>query len=379
VKQVSFCRILIASKAVSDEVTDSFIFLSLSSCMLDVEGATLLPPPGRSGGEWGTTTYVGPLTWALAIASIPSIIGWMIVLLFLPLDTLDVYKADGKLFTADGKFSKSATSHNFEIIKSDHVTDGTPPGKVGGGAWGTTQYVGSLTWAMAIAAIPTIVGPFIILLFMPLDNRDIYKDGETLYKANGEWFKTASSHNFDIRRSAHTDGSPKGQSDGMWGTTTYVGPMTWAATIAAIPTVLGAIIILLFCPLDQEEVYKIDGKLYLPSGKLYKASTSHNFAIRKSEHTDGAPEGKTGGEWGTTTSVGPITWSLAIVSIISGIGWILILLFCPLDAEEVYKVDGKLYLPSGELYKAASDYNFHKKNSEHVKVSEQEKADGIYC
>lgn len=339
-----------------------------------------MPPPGRSGGEWGSTTYVGPLTWALAIASIPSVFGWMIVLLFCPVDSLDVYKADGKLFTPDGKFYKSASSHNFEIAKSDHVAEGTPAGKSGGGTWGTTQFVGPLTWAMAIAAIPTLIGPFVILLFMPLDNRDVYKDGETLYKANGEWFKTASSHNFEILRSAHTDGSPKGHSGGMWGTTTYVGPMTFAAAIAAIPTVIGAIVILLFCPLDQQEVYNVDStKLYLPDGSLYKATTINNFEVRKSEHTNGVPSGLSGGEWGTTTYVGAKTGALAIVSVLSVIGWIFVLLFCPLDSEEVYKVDGKLYLPSGKVYKAASEYNFFKKNAEHVKVSEEIPGDGMYC
>ena len=52
------------------------------------------------------------------------------------------------------------------------------------------------------------------------------------------------------------------------------------------------------------------------------------------------------GEWGTTTYVGGLTWSFAIISILSGIGWILVLLFCPLDSEEVYMAsDGVLYLP----------------------------------
>lgn len=215
----------------------------------------MTPPSGRSGGEWGTTTFVGALTWAASIAAIPSLIGPFIIMLFLPLDKMDVYKQGDKLYSGDGSYYKGATPHNFAVEKSDH-TDGTPDGKAGGGTWGTTQYIGSLTWAMAlVASIPTFfIGSIIILLFMPLDNLDIYKDGNSLYKANGEFFKTLSSHNFDIRRSAHTGGTPEGKSGGQWGTTTYVGPLTWAAALAAFPTILGPFIILLFCPLDSEEV-----------------------------------------------------------------------------------------------------------------------------
>jgi hypothetical protein len=84
----------------------------------------LLPPTGCSkGGQWGTTTFVGPLTWAVAIASIPTIIGWIIILLFCPLDQRDVYKVGGKLYTADGAFYKSASEHNFEIRKSAHISN----------------------------------------------------------------------------------------------------------------------------------------------------------------------------------------------------------------------------------------------------------------
>ena len=78
-------------------------------------------PPGRSGGAWGTTTYVGPLTYALALASVPSLIGWIIILLFLPLDQRDVYKVGGSLYTPDGEFYKTASEHNFEVRKSEHL------------------------------------------------------------------------------------------------------------------------------------------------------------------------------------------------------------------------------------------------------------------
>lgn len=155
--------------------------------------------------------------------------------------------------------------------------------------------------------------------------------------------------------------------------------MTWSVAIASIPTIIGPFIILLFCPLDQREVYKMNNKLYEPNGTLYKAATERNFTIRKSEHTpNGYPIGMSSpsggddeGEWGTTTYVGSMTWSFAIISIISfGIGWIIVLLFCPLDTEEVYKgSDGVLYLPNGERFKAASEHNFFKRNSKHVKVS----------
>ena len=60
------------------------------------------PPEGLAGGEWGSTTYVGSLTGALAIAGIITGIGWIIILLFCPSDKIDVYKLDGKLFTPNG-------------------------------------------------------------------------------------------------------------------------------------------------------------------------------------------------------------------------------------------------------------------------------------
>ena len=79
-------------------------------------------PPGKAaGGQWGTTTYVGPITWGLAIASLYTIIGWIIVLLFCPSDQRDVYKIDNKLYLADGTYYKPATEHNFAIQKSCHV------------------------------------------------------------------------------------------------------------------------------------------------------------------------------------------------------------------------------------------------------------------
>mmetsp|Transcript_36461 Transcript_36461/g.88311 ORF Transcript_36461/g.88311 Transcript_36461/m.88311 type:complete len:369 (+) Transcript_36461:108-1214(+) len=340
----------------------------------------LQPPPGLSGGIWGTTTYVGPLTWACAVAALPTVVGWMIILLFCPLDKTDVYKVDEKLYTVDGKVYKAASSHNFCVTKSEHVVGGVPPGcsPNTNGSWGTTQHVGPLTWSLAICAFPTVIGSFLILLFMPLDNDDVYKDADdVLYLADGTKFKAASSKNFDVRRSAHTtSGTPEGLSGGTWGTTTYVGPLTFSLALAALPTIIGSIVILLFCPLDQEEVYNVDDKLYLPSGELFKAATKSNFFVRKSEHTTGTPKGMTGGEWGTTTYVGPLTFSFAFVGLLSGVGWIVILLLLPLDSEEVYKTDEKLYLPDGELYKAASSHNFYKKNSKHVQgSSDVEKAE----
>ncbi|KAL3940034.1 MAG: hypothetical protein SGBAC_005337 [Bacillariaceae sp.] len=329
-----------------------------------------IPPPGLSGGIWGTTTYVGPLTYACAVASLPTIVGWMIIVLFCPLDKCDVYKVKNKLYTVDGKFYKAATTHNFHVAKSEHVVGGVPPGRSAdsNGSWGTTQHVGSLTWAVAICALPTIIGSILILLFFPLDQDDVYEDGGVLYLPDGQKFKAASAKNFDLRRSAHTSGTPEGLDGGTWGTTTYVGPLTLSLALAALPTVVGSIIVLLFCPVDQEEVYSLNDKLYLPSGKLFKAASKKNFFVRKSEHTTGTPKGMADGEWGTTTYVGPLTYALALVSVLSVVGWIVILVVLPLDSEEVYKMDDKLYLPDGELYKAASSQNFTKKNSKHVHI-----------
>lgn len=310
----------------------------------------------------------------MALAAIPSILGPFLILLFCPLDQIDVYNEKGTLFTADGKYYKAATRHNFHVMKSEHLAGGTPSGRSADGIWGTTQHVGALTWSTAIVALPTLIGPFIILLFMPLDNHDIYKDEENLYLADGSWYKTASSKNFDIRRSAHTiNGAPNGLSDGIWGTTTYVGPRTLSLFICALPTVIGAIIILMFFPVDRSEVYNVDGRLYLPNGTVYKNATSSNFYIRKSEHTlDGAPHGLSGGEWGTTTYVGPLCISLFICALPSIVGAILILMFLPLDSEEVYKTDGNLYLADGTMYKAATGLNFYQKNSKHIRPIDEE-------
>lgn len=337
---------------------------------------SLPPPPGvAKGGTWGTTTYVGPMTFAFAIAAIPTVISPFIILLFCPLDKTDVYNLDNKLYLADGKMYKAASAHNFSITKSEHVPAGVPPGcsPNTSGSWGTTQHVGPLTWSAALVALPTIIGAILILLFMPLDNDDVYRDGDVLYLADGTKFKAASASNFDVRKSTHTSGTPlELAAGGTWGTTTYVGPLTWSLAFGALPTVIGSIIILLFLPLDQEEVYKLDNKLYLPSGKLYKAANEHNFMIRKSEHTDGTPKSLSKGEWGTTTYVGPLTFSLALIGLLSGVGWIVILLLLPLDSEEVYKVNDTLYLPDGEKYKAASAHNFYKANAKHVPAIDAE-------
>lgn len=143
-----------------------------------VSNNELLPPPGRSGGTWGTTTFVGSLTWAAAIAALPTIIGSIIILLFLPLDKMDVYRSDGKLYSVTGEYYKAYTSRNFTIEKVEHTTNDLPEGKTtANGDWGTTQYIGNLTWSLAIASIPTLIGPFIILLFLPIDQMD----GEYIY------------------------------------------------------------------------------------------------------------------------------------------------------------------------------------------------------
>lgn len=192
------------------------------------------PPEGLAGGEWGTTSYVGSQTAGLAIAAIPTVIGWAIILLIAPSDYTDVYKVGGNLYTPNGKYSmpgvvdfwsasagfpwaswlgssrranfhfvackklatistldsfftgeffKNATSHNFEVRKSEHITE-----KVNG-VWGTTTYVGPLTWSLAIISIFTVIGPILILLFFPLDERDIYFDKGNLYTASVcSWF-----------------------------------------------------------------------------------------------------------------------------------------------------------------------------------------------
>lgn len=155
------------------------------------------PPEGLAGGEWGTTSFVGPITAALTVAAIPTVIGWLIILLFLPSDRTDVYKVNGKLYTPNGHFYKNASSRNFEIRKAEHVTE---PIK---GIWGTTTYVGPLTFSLAILAAPTIIGAILILLFLPLDERDIYFNEGKLYTADGFFYKSATNKNFKLRKSAH--------------------------------------------------------------------------------------------------------------------------------------------------------------------------------
>lgn len=155
------------------------------------------PPEGLAGGEWGTTTFVGPQTAALAIASIPSIIGWIIILLFAPSDQTDVYKVNGKLYTPNGEFYKTATTKNFEVRKSEHMTEKVK------GMWGTTTYIGPLTWSLALCSIWTIVGAPLVLLFLPSDERDVYLSDGKLYTPNGFFFKTATDKNFKLRKSQH--------------------------------------------------------------------------------------------------------------------------------------------------------------------------------
>lgn len=95
------------------------------------------------------------------------------------------------------EFYKSATRRNFEIRKSEHVTE-----KVDG-IWGTTTYVGPLTWSCAIVAAPTIIGFFLILLFFPMDERDVYYSNGRLYTADGYFYKSATEKNFQLTKSQH--------------------------------------------------------------------------------------------------------------------------------------------------------------------------------
>lgn len=81
-------------------------------------------------------------------------------------------------FSPTGEFFKNATTHNFEVRKSEHITE-----KVNG-VWGTTTYIGPLTWSLAILSIFTVIGPILLLLFFPLDERDIYFDKGNLYTAS---------------------------------------------------------------------------------------------------------------------------------------------------------------------------------------------------
>lgn len=158
------------------------------------------PPEGLGGGEWGSTTFVGPQTAALAIAAIPTVIGWAIILLFLPTDKTDVYRLGDKLYTPNGEFYKSATTRNFEIRKSEHMTEKVP------GMWGTTTYVGPLTWSLAICSIWTVVGACLVLLFLPMDERDVYYSQGKLYTPNGFFYKSATPKNFKLRKSGHLMG-----------------------------------------------------------------------------------------------------------------------------------------------------------------------------
>ena len=75
------------------------------------------PPEGLAGGEWGTTTFVGPQTGALAIAALPTVIGWIIILLFLPSDKTDVYKLGDKLYTPNGGKILVACKSNHFVCK----------------------------------------------------------------------------------------------------------------------------------------------------------------------------------------------------------------------------------------------------------------------
>ena len=140
---------------------------------------------------------MGPQTGAFAIAAIITIVGWIPILLLLPSDEIDVYRVGGKLYTSNGEFYKSATKHNFEVRKSEHMTE-----KVDG-TWGTTTYIGPKTWSLAIISIPTIIGFFLVLLFFPIDERDVYLANGNLYSAEGFFLKTASKHNFSLRKSQH--------------------------------------------------------------------------------------------------------------------------------------------------------------------------------
>lgn len=158
------------------------------------------PPPGlNAGGEWGTTTYIGPMTGAFAFAAIPTIIGWAIILLFCPMDKLDVYKINGNLYTPNGDFFKTASSKNFFQQKKEHCTKPPKPG----GRWGTTTYIGPMTCALAIVSVITVIGWFLVLLFCPLDERDVYRRNGNLYYVNGDFCKTATDKNFMIRESRH--------------------------------------------------------------------------------------------------------------------------------------------------------------------------------
>ena len=130
-------------------------------------------------------------------------IGWIFILLLCPCDRIDVYALNGKLYLPNGEFYKSQSSRNFEIRKSEHLQQALSLKKGNTGHWGTTSYIGPLSAAIAIVAIPTIIGAPILLLFFPMDQRDVYCCNGALYKPNGDFYKSATVHNFTITQSKH--------------------------------------------------------------------------------------------------------------------------------------------------------------------------------
>jgi small-conductance mechanosensitive channel len=68
------------------------------------------------------------------------------------------------------------------------------------------RYVGPLTGSFAIAAIITIIGWIPILLLLPSDETDVYRVGGKLYTPNGEFYKSATKFNFEVRKSVSLPG-----------------------------------------------------------------------------------------------------------------------------------------------------------------------------
>ncbi|CAB9526775.1 expressed unknown protein [Seminavis robusta] len=164
---------------------------------------------------------------------------------------------------------------------SEKILGHPPPEGLGGGQWGSTSYVGAQTGAFAIISLITVVGWAIILLLLPSDWMDVYMVDGKLYTPSGEFFKSATKHNFEVRKSEHCTEKVKG----VWGTTTYLGPKTWSCAIMATPTFfIGTVFILLLLPMDERDVYLANGNLYSPSGKFLKTATNRNFTLRKSQH-----------------------------------------------------------------------------------------------
>jgi hypothetical protein len=162
------------------------------------------PPPGLAAtGQWGSTSYVGPITAGLAVCAVFTVIGWIFILLLCPCDRIDVYCIDGKLYLPNGEFYKSQSSRNFEIRKSEHLMQPLSLKKGNTGHWGTTSYIGPLSASIAIAALPTIIGAPILLLFFPMDQRDVYCCNGNLYLPSGDFYKTSTEHNFSITQSKH--------------------------------------------------------------------------------------------------------------------------------------------------------------------------------